>query len=219
MKNLLIIHCLMASFVTVVAQQISNLDKSFYTIEGNKLLQSSVSIDGTPYLYPFMNANVEGVQGSTKMRYNANNDEVEYETANGNLALLKQAKFSDIYFLEQNMHLKLVTYNYDKATITGYLYLLVDTPNLKIFKREHINYYPEKVAKSSYDTSSPPSFIKADAAYFVQRGTSGIVELPSNKKQLIELFPDKKEEIKNYLKDNKLNYSNKNDVQKLAAIL
>jgi hypothetical protein len=203
----------------MVAQYDSNADKTYYVIEGNKLLDSKPNVDGTPYLYPFMNAKVKDVAGVTKMRYNAYNDEVEYQTENGDLALLKQPKFGDIYFTEYDLHLKLVNYNYNNATITGYLFELVDKPNLKIYKREHINYYDAKTARNSYDAGSPPSFKVAEPVYFIQKNGGPITELPSNKKKLIALFPDKKEAIIQYFKNNKGDFSKKNDLEKLADIL
>ena len=219
MKKLLIIPILLGSFTTIVAQYDTNADKAYYIIEGNKLLDSKPNVDGTPYLYPFMNAQVKDVAGVTKMRYNANNDEVEYETENGNLALVKQPKFGDIYFTEMGLHLKLVTYNYNNLPITGYLFELVDKPDLKIYKREHINYYDAKVARNSYDAATPATFKLDEPTYFIQKGTGEITELPSSKRKLIEMYPDKKEAITQYFKNNKGNFSNKNDLEKLSQIL
>ena len=219
MKKLLIIPFILASFITIMAQQGSNADNAYFAIEGSKLLQNNINIDGTPYIYPFMNAKVKGVDGTTKMRYNANNDEVEYQTENGNLALLKQAKFSDIYFTEMNLHLKLITYNYDKSTITGYLYELINKPDIKIYKREHVSYNAAKAARTSYDSATPPNFKLDEPTYFIQKGAGEIVELPSNKKKLITLFPDKKEAITQYFKNNKGDYSNKKDLENLVEIL
>lgn len=209
----------MGSCITIVAQNDSNADQAYYAIQGNKLLDSKADVDGTPYLYPFMDAKVKDVGGVTKMRYNANNDEVEYQTENGNLALLKQAKFGDIYFTEQNLHLKLVTYNYDMATVTGYLYELINKPALKIYKREHIDFSKAKAARNSYSDSSPASFTLSKPVYFIKNGTSEIVELPSNRKKLIEMFPDKKEAINMYFRNNKGDYVNKNDLINLANAL
>ena len=219
MKKPFIISFILLSFTTIIAQQPSNLDKSYFTIEGNKLIDSKIVVDGTPYLHPFMNAKVEGVQGTTKMRYNAYNDEVEYQTESGNLALLKLAKFSDIYFLEQGLHLKLVTYEYNKTPITGYLFELVNKPEIKIYKREHITFNAEKAARTSYNTATPASFSHDKPVYFIQKGAGAIVELPSNKRKLTELFPAKKDAINQLFKSNNIDFSNTSDLEKLADIL
>ncbi|WP_090082645.1 hypothetical protein [Halpernia frigidisoli] len=75
------------------------------------------------------------------------------------------------------------------------------------------------MAKSFYDTAQPASFLKADPIYFIQKNNAEIVELPNSKKKLIAAFPDKKDAINQYFKDNKGDFSNKADLQKLAAIL
>jgi hypothetical protein len=225
MKKLLFLMFLFLSFISICAQVSIHdnsiiVENTYIQVQGEKLRENEKYIQGSPYLNPlFMNAKIAGVSGATKMRYNANNDEVEYQTQNGNLAILKEPKFGDIYFMEQDLHLKLVTYNYNKATITGYLFELIDKPNLKIYKREHINYYEAKAANNSYDNATPATFKLSEPTYFIQRNGGEITELPSNKKKLIALFPDKKEAIIQYFKNNKGDFSKKNDLEKLADIL
>ncbi|MBC7555573.1 MAG: hypothetical protein H7195_01280, partial [Chryseobacterium sp.] len=72
---------------------------------------------------------------------------------------------------------------------------------------------------NSYSDSSPASFTLTKPVYFIQKGSGEIVELPSNKKKLIEMFPDKKEALNIYFKNNKGDYSNKNDLINLANAL
>ncbi|WP_417430988.1 hypothetical protein [Halpernia sp.] len=228
MRKLLIIPLLIFTFSKNIAQKPRDLPTPFPTnkidgiysgIEGHKLLNNNENIDGTPYAYPFMDAKVKGVEGTTKMRYNANNDEVEYETENGNLALLKLPKFSDIYFEALNLHLKLVTYNYNNTKITGYLYEIIDKPTVKIYRKEHITYNKAKPARTSYDEAANANFSKDKPVYFIKKGDAEIVEMPSNKKKLIEMYPEKKEIITQYFKNNRVDLSDSKDLQKLAEIL
>ena len=177
-------------------------------------------VDGSPYLVKdFLMGKVEGFPDFYQIRYNAYLDEVQFKKDNKIMAFLKEEKYGTIKFTDTNETLKLANYKYENNSVLGYLFVIADTGNVKIYRKSSVTFQDFKVAKNSYETDSPANFRRAPDVYFVQRGTAGIVELPSNKKQLIELFPDKKEEIKNYLKDNKLDYNTKNNVQKLAAIL
>lgn len=44
-------------------------------------------------------------------------------------------------------------------------------------------------------------------------------EFPENKKGLIKLFPDKKEVFETFLKENKINFSDENDLKKLIDLI
>lgn len=219
MKKCSIFLFLLIGFSNIFAQNDSQSDAIYIRIEQDKLKNNGKDIEGSPYIFPIMDAEVKGVDGTTKMRYNAYNDEVEYKTENGTLALIKQAKFNDIYFPAQNRHLKLLNYNYNGKQIEGYLYEEVANPNVKIYKREHIDFIDEKPARSSYDEGAPATYKLAKPVYFIQFGDAALIELPENKKKLAELFPNKKEDLKQYFKNNKVDFSKQSDLQKLAEIL
>lgn len=82
-----------------------------------------------------------------------------------------------------------------------------------------MSYSPFKEAKNSYDADSPAKYKKFADVYFIKRGNSEIVEMPSNKNQLIEMFPEKKDAINQCFKANKVNLTDSKELKKIAEIL
>ncbi len=178
------------------------------------------TIEGTPFIYPeYQRGSVSGFPESYKMRYNAYLDEVNFKKDDADLALLKEKVYGTIHFNETNEILKLEQYTYKKSAVQGYLFVVADKENVTIYKKLSMSYSPFKEAKNSYDTDSPAKYKKLADVYFIKRGNSEIVEMASNKNQLIEMFPEKKDAINQYFKANKVNLSDSKELKKLAEIL
>ncbi len=178
------------------------------------------SIDGTSYLYPeYVLGKVDGFPETYKMRYNANLDEVIFKKDNTDLALLKEEMYGTINLTETNEILKLANYTYKNTAIHGYLFVVAQNENLTIYKKSSIIFTPFKESKNSYDFDKPAAYVRAPDVYFMKKGTSDIVELPTKKNKLIALFPEKKEAINQYFKDNTVDLTDSKDLQKLAKIL
>ncbi|WHF50483.1 hypothetical protein QGN23_08535 [Chryseobacterium gotjawalense] len=177
-------------------------------------------VQGTPYIYPdYVLGRVEGFPESYKMRYNANIDEINFKKGDQDLALLKDKPYGTVNFKETNEIIKLEQYIYKNNTILGYLFVVADKDNLKIFKKSTISYSPFVAAKNSYDIDKPAAYKKLPDVYFIKKGNGEIVEMPSNKNKLIDMFPEKKEAVNQYFKNNKVNLSDGKDLKKLAEIL
>jgi hypothetical protein len=164
---------------------------------------------GSPYINSlFSTAKVDGIEGKANMRYNAYLDAIEFITAsNDTLALDKIADFGSITFLSSNKKYKLVTYsNNIQKSYQGYLVEVYQKSNYAFLKREWVIFYAGKKAKTSLEKDMPAKFIKQDDTYYFRDSKGNITDFPESKKQLAKLFPDKKEAIEAFVKDNKIDF-------------
>jgi hypothetical protein len=80
-------------------------------------------------------------------------------------------------------------------------------------------FYDGKVAKTSLEKDMPARYVKLDNAYYFKCNDQGIIEFPENKKQLLKLFPAKKQEIEVFLKESKVSFSEDYDKVKIIDFL
>ncbi|MCA0350265.1 MAG: hypothetical protein LCH35_13515 [Bacteroidetes bacterium] len=182
----------------------------------------SPATQGSPYIYTtFLLAKIENFEGVALLRYNANNDEFEFiDPSNDTLVLKKVVTFSKISFVANKSNYRLVEYtDKQKQKIFGYLVCLQENKDYSLIKRQKIDFYEPKEAKTSYDTRIPPRFERAKDTYFLKYKDQDIVEFPSNKKGLVKLYPDKKEAIETFIKQNKINFDKEEDLSKIIDFL
>lgn len=177
---------------------------------------------GSPYhQLMFTQAKVGNVTQKYFMRYNNYADEFEFITPkNDTLVLDKIDDFSTITFLGTNKKYTLVTYSptSEKAQ-KGYLIELYQKANFGLYKREWTSYYAGKKAKTSLEKDMPPRFNKEKDYYYLKDSNGYITDFPESKKQLVKLFPDKKEAIEAFVKENKIDFDADADRIKIINFL
>lgn len=184
--------------------------------------KQSPATEGSPYMNKvFWLAKIENFEGVALLRYNANNDEFEFiDSSNDTLVLKKVVTYSNITFVSTQTNYRLVEYtDKDDKNTFGYLVSLREKNDYTLFKRQKIEFYEPKPAKSSYDPSSPPRFVATKDAYYLKNKDQGIIPFPSNKKALLKIYPEKKEAIENFLKLNKISFDKDLDLIKLLDFL
>lgn len=177
---------------------------------------------GSPYNNKsFAPANVENVAQKAMMRYNVYRDELEFITAkNDTLILDKIDDFSNIVFSGTNKKYMLVNYTGSNGkSERGYLISIHGNGDFLLFKKENIRLYEGKVAKTSLERDMPAKYVKADDTYFLKMKDGAIVEFPESKKQLIKLFPDKKQSIEIFLKEKNISFNEAADRIKIIDFL
>ncbi len=177
---------------------------------------------GSTYLQKmFTVAKVEKLNIKAFMRYNVFDDNFEFITPkNDTLILDKIDDFGTIIFAATNKKYKLTQYVDTKNKLfNGYLISLYEKGDFVLYKKENITFYEEKLAKTSLERDMPAKFVKSSDFYFFKTKDKGTVEFPENKKQLLKLFPDKKEVIETFLKENKLNFDDESDKMKIIDFL
>jgi hypothetical protein len=179
-------------------------------------------IVGSPYTQKmFSQAKVGTVEQKNFMRYNVFNDEFEFISAQKDTLILDKIEdFGTIVFPETNKKFQLVAYTNSKNKLFyGYLISLKENNGFALFKKESIQYVEEKIAKTSMEVNMPAKYIKMDDTFFLKNKEKGTSEFPENKKGFVKLFPDKKEVIETFLKENKINFDSESDLMKIIDFI
>lgn len=146
-------------------------------------------------------------------RYNAFEDIIELDKGAHHEALLKDENVTcaigGVLYLYQNYIPKK-----GKATKLGYLKLLYKDSNKKLLVREHVRFKEAKPAKTSMTASFPAKFVQKQTYYYQNQSMEAAILI--TKKTVLSIFPDiHKDDIKSYIKTNKLDLNDKNDLIKL----
>ena len=89
----------------------------------------------------------------------------------------------------------------------GYLMESHSKGNCTLYTKERVLFYDGKIAKTSLEKDMPARYAKSDNEYYFTTKEHGIVEFPESKKQLIKLYPDKKQEIESFLKETSASFN------------
>lgn len=195
--------------------QIPTVGKLFKTPKKIKIL-------GSPYSEKmFSLAKVGIIEQKTFMRYNIFEDQFEFiSTKKDTLLLDKTEDFGEIVFTNSNKKFKLTTYtNLKKKLFYGYLISLSEKNNVILYKKDNISFTDEKPAKTTLERDMPAKYAPNSPYYFIKFNDKMTTEFPENKKGLLKLFPEKKEIIETFFKENKINFSDENDLKKLIDMI
>ncbi len=174
------------------------------------------TIQGSPYLTSnFFYGEIEGIDGGLMMRYNAHRDEFEIKKTDQEkdlFSLPKEDRYGLIIGKFNNTIIRLKEYK-DKTgdVVKGYLYELHKNGNISLLKREKIILQKEREG-TGYQDYQPPKFSKGRTELYLEKGDGSIIEFPTNKKELLKIYPDKKNEIEAFLKSNKIKFNDESDM-------
>lgn len=222
MKTKLLITLLLLSVNVISSQQLMNiLDPSgTSSLERSRLENKKKNIAGSPFdEEKYMPAKISGVNETAMVRYNAYSDQIEVEVEDKSYFLPKKDEYNIITFIGTDKIISLKSYIDSKGINTyGYLFEIASNPNSKVFVKKQVVLTPEKEPISSYDSYVPAKYNKAiDEYYFEHKGQ--IKLMAKSKKDLINMFPNKKTEIQSYLKENKVSFKDEKDIIKLVTFL
>ena len=135
------------------------------------------------------------------LRYNIYADEMEYLEGE-DLMIVQNSKDLEDIGINGNLY-KYLDYSWLKNLKSGYLISVIDGP-LSIYRKQRVKFQDAKPAKSSYETSRPPTFNKeTDVLLYSQDGSipdkvvfvNNIVD---------QVFPTHQVHLKEYIKKNKI---------------
>lgn len=155
-------------------------------------------------------------------RYNAVISEMEILIATGRDPIALDISNSDfeVTFLNENKIYRTFNYENDRGiTKRGFLVVLSENEETLVLKEEVIKYYDKVPASSSYDNDKPAKFRKEDDNYYIKIKSGKIVSLPTKSKDIAKGFPEKGNEIENFIKKNKLKTKNEDDLIKIANFI
>lgn len=181
--------------------------------------RSKGALKGSPYISEdFIATKVE--DSIYLMRYNAYADVFEqYETVGGHVvpfAASSGAKF-EVPSLKKTY--QFLNYKEKNTVKQGYLVLLYESDDLKLYKKEKINFNRGKAPRTSYDRAFPDEFERQRDVFYYQIHQTGIVELPRKKSQFLNLFDERKGEINSFMKENKISLREENDLIRLFRFI
>ena len=225
MKRLLFFFMFFMAF-SAFAQSGNVLDKMDSGFSGilfrNKVMDKKADkVTGSPYLEDiFMSSSISGVENIFLTRYNAYKDEVEVSYDEETFLLPKDTRYETIWNKKSNYKLQLVNYISDKEeNIYGYLIDLFSNEKVGFFKREQIILQVGRQPENSYAPSVPPKYNRKSSQFYLKVDTTKIVPFPRNKKALIEIYPESKEKITKYLKENRTSFKKEEDLIALTKFL
>ena len=181
---------------------------------------SGSKVQGIPYSQKMFGfANVEKLNINAYMRYNVVNDEFEFITKkNDTLILDKIDDFNTIKFPEMRLKYMLTPYVNRGKLVYGYLIDFYDKGDFGLYKKENISFVEEKPAKTSLEVTMPAKYTKIGDSYFLKNKET-ISEFPSNKKGLLKIFPDKKQLLEDFIKENKIDFDEISSYIKIVDFL
>lgn len=172
-------------------------------------------IKGTPFPNKqFVLAKFKENFETAPARYNSFNDNIEYK------------KNDEIFILPDTEDFSRVTYIDTKETLvnlktddelSGYFYEVVNGKN-SLYKKIKTKYTDAVPAKTTYDSDKPASFKTLSPVYYIKTD-KGFIKKPKNQKEILEQFPDKKEALTAFFKENKIKFDKEEDLKKLVTFL
>ncbi len=225
MKTKIILFiCLISTVVISHAQtvyQSKNLmeyiqSKRIASGEWNNELKRS-DIKGSPYLDEnFINGTIYTMQKekyeNVPMRYNIYSDDIEFKSFNGDaLAIAAPETLEKVEI--GNHQFYYIPYILSKKIEHGY-FERIEGENASLFTRYEV-IFKDAEAAGAYKDASPAQFVRKMDEYFIRVGDEPAAII-TNKKDLIDIFPDHKNEVEVFIKKHK---TKTNKVDSLAELV
>lgn len=178
--------------------------------------------EGSPYVNEkYLPASISASEGDVfYVRYNAMDDVFEVKgDKNKAYALNRYRRDIVIEILPLKKSYQVHGYYDDHLNENFGYFVYLNNVNSKtiLFKKERIIFIDEQKASTGYDSSKPAKFKRINDKYYVKlEGQKNLSELPSNKKALVKLFPNQKDNILKYIKENKIKTSKEGDLVELV---
>ena len=171
------------------------------------------------YIEQFTPATVNGGREMSLVRYNAYSDEMEVKTE-GEIMVMSPSDNMLVHLTNNRADYKFVQYtNKEGNAAQNYLIVISNNPNLTIYKKERIEFQPEQHPTGGYQRYKAPNYRKLEPHYFIQINNGPVVYMSDKKKDVYELVTGKEKEIKDFIKDNKIDTSDDADMQQLGNYL
>ena len=188
-------------------------DAYYVRLQGNKKFDLA-DVKGSPFLnenFAFGNILDENSNQrvETNLRYDLYNDvfEIQLDPRSDKINTLDRTE-NFVYYLnnEKFVLIKTNLLNVEHYTSgNGYVVeVLPETNNVALFKRYYVELRAGSEAVTSYQEDIPPS-IQREIMYILKL-EGDYYELPADKKDIVEVFPDKQEDIRRYIKEKKFKF-------------
>lgn len=222
MKNLNLFYVAALAFTSVAAT--AQVNQTPVHSGGNQITvmkEKSQAATGSMFLMEkYMPAKISNLDRTVLVRYNAYADNFQMsDPIEGTERIIPTQAGVTITFTGTGEVYSFQQYKTEKDEVkSGYLSLVSDKPNVKIFKRERVFLQAEVFPASSYQTYKPAAYKKAEDEFYIKIKDQDAVFF-SGKKDLAKLVPSKSKEILDFIKKNKLDLENEGDLEQVGAYL
>ena len=215
MKKLCIILMLVATNVFSQQMDIKNVQDVFTLKEiiGDKYSPYGSDVKGSAFIHSeLQNISIEG--NEMKGKYNAARDYMELDKEGSTVFFLPAIEYRyKVIFTDLNETYQ--AFEYEKFKY-GFFKILNEGKNAKLLCKEKILFKPEVKPKSSFDTYKPAEFKRKKDIYYIKFKEKDLVfELSTRKSKFLNVFNDHSGAVKKFIKDEKLNIKDKNDLIKI----
>jgi len=220
MRNTIFLILIMTSgllYSQVGNENVSYSSGLFFT-RANRPTTIEYKIDGTPFIEgkDFKKVIIKGYSSNVQpLRYNAYEDEMEFDE-NGDIFYTEKQEGLIIDFPTLNKKYQCVRYSYLGRPYFGYLVLLSEGKQYNLYKREKIELIEGLKSPSAYGKDENDYFSRMQDIYLFGNTEDGIVELPNNRRKLVEFFTNINSDVPGFIKTNKLNLNKEPDLIKLV---
>lgn len=177
------------------------------------------NVEGSPYVdSKFYASQVIGISGPTPpIRYNAYKDELEFVDRDKTYYV---SKSDSLEVKLSNKSYKYLEYQIDNRFEMGFLVVLLNDINGKfsLYKKEKITLVPKYDSGSGYRDAVPAHFKLEEEKFYI--GFSKKISSVSKKeKDIISLLPDYSQELKKFIKENKISFKNEDNLLRLVKFM
>jgi len=198
----------------------TSIDKYISDIKPMKV--SEESYIGTPYenetfQHGIISKNGVTISHQVGLRYNAHKDIFEIKKTmilkDNQATLLRK---SDEIILKINNNTFVYIPASEKSMKSGYFVVLHKDEKFSLYKKIHKQFIPGQKAYNSLAQDVAPTF-KDKTTLYVMDQDGKLIELPNSKGGKLKVFKDHKKEVKQFIKENKLNINKENNLVKLVT--
>ena len=230
MKKALFILVLIFAVNTTVGQRINSTDHRAGSTDGPasditnyknsiEVKDEYNNIEGSPYVNDsFQTALILPLNGKFTARYNAVEDLMEVKKKDGSDFILDKEANYTIQFPSKTY--KVFNTNGDLNNPTfEYFIVELELKNVSLLKKETKKFYEEKVAATTYSADKPARFDKEHKTKLYIKTNSKLEPISTKTKRFLALFPDQKDTIKKYIKDNNISLKKEDQLLKLLKYI
>ena len=227
MKNKLVVLFWLITLSDLVTAQnnLYELRESLDFYRTNKMMSgewktgtiSESEIDGSPYLNDeFINGSIFTIQKQQytdiPVRYNIYNDQLEFKTESGEIQALASPEIVEkVEFGEYKMDY--LPYTYSQKIRKGF-FIILSEGKASLYAKKNIT-FKDAEPPGAYKEAQPPKFVSSSDNYFIRIGEEE-AKLAGNKRDLIDIFPDHKKEVEEFIKKNKIKTNKPESLKELV---
>ncbi|MGN7865098.1 hypothetical protein [Chryseobacterium sp.] len=172
-------------------------------------------IIGSPYYSTeFHSAKVAENFDKIPVRYNSYKDEIEFQKDGKPWVLPKEEQYSRIEVASPKNTIVLLQTNDE---LNGYFFEIANGQN-KLYKKVKTKFNDAVPASNSYASDKAAFFKTLDPVYYIKT-EKGFIKKPRKLKDIVELFPAKKESLETFVKSNNIKFNKEEDLIKLVSFM